>query len=74
MNKPTVHFAGEVEIRQGNPAWNNGKPYRFAIIRQVQDHPVLGDQDWVRTSVIKRVNKDKTRIETLNTIYVKVAE
>jgi hypothetical protein len=72
MIKPVVHFTGEVDIRQGNPVWNNGKPYRFAIIRQVQDHPVLGDQDWVRTSILVKVNRAKTRIETLNTIYEKV--
>lgn len=73
MNKPTVHFAGEVEIRRGQDVYTKEK-FRYAIIRQVINHPRLGAQDWVRTSVIKRVNKDKTRIETLNTIYVKVAE
>ena len=73
MNKPTVHFVGEVKIHRGQGPFTHEK-FRYATIAQVLDHPRLGRQPWVRTSVIKRVNKALTRIETLNTIYVKVAE
>lgn len=73
MNKPTVHFVGEAKIHRGQDPFTKEK-FRYATITKVIDHPRLGAQPWVRTSVVKRVNKDLTRIETLNTIYVKVAE
>ena len=73
MIKPVVSFTGNVEIRRAIDP-RDEKEFRYAVITDVLDHPRLGAQDWVRTSVIVDVNEDNTRIETLNTIYVKEEE
>ena len=50
----------------------------YAIVLGVKAHPVLEDEDWVRTSSVVRKTygmditvKDPEEFETLNTIYKK---
>jgi len=65
MSKPTVKFTELVSI----DAYGKGS---VATLRGVSGHPYLGTPYGnVYTSSIVSINKDKTRIETLNTIYVK---
>ena len=73
MIKPVVSFTGNVQVRRAVDPRDETE-FRYAVITDVLDHPRLGAQDWVRTSVIVDVNEDNTRIETLNTIYVKEEE
>jgi hypothetical protein len=40
----------------------------LANVYGVLDHPKLGYQSWVRTSIVIKINSDSS-FETLNTIY-----
>lgn len=42
---------------------------KCCLLLGVQDHPKLGDCDWVRTSTVLAVRNKGNTIETLNTIY-----
>jgi hypothetical protein len=79
MYKKTVHYAGPVQLFKVNwdnynapdlePYTDENKQLTLARIYEVLDHPRLGYQPHVRTSVV--VNVDDDIVETLNTIYVK---
>ena len=44
---------------------------RRAELGGIENHPILGNQDWVRTSGVLEVRNDGNTIETRNTIYIK---
>jgi hypothetical protein len=79
MPKKIVHYAGPVQLFRVNwdnynepdlePYTDENKQLTLARIYEVLDHPRLGYQPHVRTSVV--VNVDGDTIETLNTLYVK---
>lgn len=66
MSKPIVMFSrGEIVPWAG---------YRVARLTNVENHPKLGDVEWVRTSIVvdeEYNGDDLVRVETLNTIYEK---
>lgn len=65
--KQVVYFTGHAKLIGAG----NGKVQ--AHIYDVIDHPMLGSQEWVTTSLVQEHNsiagRDPTYIETLNTIY-----
>lgn len=71
MSKPVVHYKGDVQLL---PISTIGE--KLAIIGNVVDHPLLGEQEWVRTSKVldHEVMPDGeiVAVVTQNTIYRKV--
>jgi hypothetical protein len=67
--KPIVHFTnGATIVGAGNGRLQ-------AHVYGVEDHPLLGAEAWVTTSLVQEVTKDADdniiMIETQNTIYKK---
>jgi hypothetical protein len=79
MPKKVVHYQGPFQLFKvdWNKQWepdleqytDENKQLTLARVYEVLDHPRLGYQPHVRTSVV--VNVDGNTIETLNTLYVK---
>ena len=57
--KPAVTYRNSMSCAVGGTA----------TLTDVQDHPVLGNCDWVRTSRVQKYDETTGEIETLNTIY-----
>jgi len=75
--KSVVYYAGKYEIFKHKPLSEDLSEYadedgflRMAYIFYVIDHPILGNQHYIRSSVIVNLEEETGIIETLNTMYV----
>jgi hypothetical protein len=84
MSKKIVHYNGDVIFTTKDiiPSWLNAEEYSdwneyinqdnevmVATVYGVMDHPRLGRQNHVFTSLVKVANHTYDEFETLNTIY-----
>jgi hypothetical protein len=84
MHKKIVHYNGDVifSFKEGVPSWLDESTYPdwedyitpdnnviSATVYGVMDHPRLGRQDYIFTSLVKVTNHTYDEFETLNTIY-----
>lgn len=63
--KPVVSYDGVAIINY----WDRDHVFIVARMGAIFGHPILGNEEWVRTSYLVSCSKDGT-IETKNTVYV----
>jgi hypothetical protein len=71
MNKPEVHYVGELRIKEW-PRYSNEDPIEYVgLLPEVLNHPRLGKCYDVRTSKIIRFPNKLGNFETRNTKYIR---